>query len=140
MGARHTHLRHRYVVSLATQRLEVSLPPANRMCFRTPCGHERFQNPTSALGQGTDANRQENPPKSLEIRRALARQSRSILPPNRQHQLPADDPALYHVAASNDRALLSGLVPDASDRPAALSRLHVFHLQLLSRGAKRASS
>src|SRR5439155_15003117 len=108
--------------------------------FRASRGHEQLQSAASPLGQGLDANRKENPAESLEIRRALARQNRSLLPPNRQHQLPADDPAFHHVAARNDRAFLSGLVSDAGDRPTTLPRLHLFHLQLLSRGTKRASS
>src|ERR1700704_886179 len=115
MGARHTYRRHRSFVSLAAQRLEISVPPANRVRFRASRGHERLQSPASTLGQGPHADRKENPSKSLEIRRAMARQNRSLLPPYRQYQLPIDDPALHHVAARDDRALLSGLGSDAGD-------------------------
>src|SRR2546422_2495586 len=126
--------------SLAAQRLEIYVPPANRVRFRASRGHERLQGTASALGQGPHADGKKNPPQSLEIGCALARQSRSLLPPYRQHQLPADDSAFHHVAARDDRAFLSGLVPDAGNRPAALPRLHLFHLQLLSRRAKRAAA
>src|SRR5713101_5454418 len=120
--------------------MEVSLPPANRVRFRASRGHEWLQSPAGALGQGPDADGKKNPPKGFEVGCALARQSRGLLPPHRQHQLPADDRAFHHVAARDDRALLPGLVPDAGDRPAALPRVHVFHLQLLSRLAKRTSA
>src|SRR5437660_140649 len=92
------------------------------------------------MGQGLSANRKKNPPESIEVGCALARQSRGLLPPYRQHQLPAHDCALHHVAARDDRALLSRLDSDVGDRSAAVPRFHVFHLQLLSRRAKRASS
>ncbi len=58
---------------------------------------------------------QEDPPESFQIECSLARQGRGLLPPYGQHQLPADDTALDPVAARDDRALLSGLVPDAGD-------------------------
>ena len=50
---------------------------------------------------------------------------------------PADGSAFHHAAARHDRALLSGLVPDAGDRSSAVPRFHLLDFQFLSRGAKR---
>src|SRR5712691_9802731 len=106
---------HRSFLSLAAHGLEVPLSPAHCLRFRTSRGHERLQGPAGALGQGPHANRKKDPPESFQIECSLARQNRGLLPPYGQHQLPADDIALDPVAARDDRALLSGLVPDAGD-------------------------
>ena len=115
------------------------LPAANRVPVRAARRHERLQSAAGALGQGPDADRQENPAQSFPRRCSVAREGRSFLPSHRQHQLPADGVALHHAAARHDRALLSGLVPDAGDRSAAFPGLHLLDFQLLSGGAKRAA-
>src|SRR6266851_1291096 len=79
------------------------------MCQRAPRGHERFQSATSPLGQGPDANRKKNPAASLSFERALARQSRSLFPSHREHQLPINGFILRDAASRNDRPLLSRL-------------------------------
>src|SRR5258706_16257934 len=109
------------------------------MCQRAPRGHERFQSATSPLGQGPDANRKKNPAASLSFKRALARQSRSLLPSHRKRQLSVDGALLRDASSRDDRALLSRLVSDAAHRPAALSSFHLLDFQLLSRRAKRTS-
>src|SRR6266853_1922951 len=106
---------------------------------RAPRGHERFQSATSPLGQGPDANRNKNPAASLSFERASARQSRSLFPSHREHQLPINGFILRDAASRNDRPLLSRLVSDAADRPAAFPSFHLLHLQLLSSRAKRTS-
>ena len=62
----------------------------------------------------------------------------SLVSPDRQHQLSADDRAVSAAAAGHDDPLLPGLVPDAVHRPAAVSGIHFLHLELLSGLAKRA--
>src|SRR5579871_2190232 len=109
------------------------------MRVRASRRHEWLQSPASALGQGPDADRKKNSAEGIQIQRALARQSRSLLPSDRQYQLPADGRLLRHAASCNDRPLLSGLVPDARHRPAALSRVYLLDLELLSRRTKRNS-
>ena len=59
-------------------------------------------------------------------------EGRSRFPSDREHQLSADGSAFHDAAAGDDRALLSGLVPDAADRPAAVSGLELLDLRVLS--------
>src|ERR1041385_7039318 len=66
----------------------------------------------------------------------MARESRSVLSSHREHQLSADGAVFSDAAAGDDRALLSGLVSDDSDRPAAVPRLYLLDFQFLSGGAE----
>src|SRR5882762_11565139 len=102
------------------------------MRFRTTGGYERLQDATGPVGQGPDANRKENSAAGDEVRCALARQGGSVLPSHRQYQLSTDGAALHAVAARHDRAVLSGVDPDAGDRPAAFPGFHLFDFQFLS--------
>src|SRR5450631_2645104 len=113
LAARYAHRRHRSLLSRATKRLEIFVSAAHRVPLRATRGHERLQSAASPLGQGPDANSQENPAQSFSRQCAVAREVRSFFPPHRQHQLPADGAALHHAAARHDRAFLSGLVSDA---------------------------
>src|SRR5262249_50258852 len=54
-----------------------------------------------------------------------------VLSPQREPELSADDRALHLADAGDDYPLLRRLVPDAGDRSAALSGVHLLHLQFL---------
>src|SRR5260370_1120445 len=60
--------------------------------------------------------------------------------PGAEHAVAPHDSGFHRPPPRHDRALLSRLVPDAGDRLAPLPRVHLFHLQLLSRRAKRAAA
>ena len=85
LAARHAHRRHRSFLSRAAPGLEIPLPAGHRMRLGTARRDERLQGAASALGQGPDADREENPSARLSLQRSLARQGRSLLPSHRQH-------------------------------------------------------
>jgi hypothetical protein len=68
------------------------------------------------------------------------RENRSLVSPDGQSQLSADDRALGAADARHDHPLLPGMVPDALHRPAPVHGVDIFHFQLLSGFAKRAVS
>ena len=63
--------------------------------------------------------------------RFAAREDRSLVSPDRQPQLSADDCAEHAADAGHDYSFVPGLVSDAHHRPAAVHGVNVFHLQLL---------
>src|SRR5438046_1266521 len=84
-----------------------------------------------ALGQRTDAGSHEAPADNPAIESAVARQSRSVFPPDTQHWLPADDRGERADAAGDDRALLHGLAGNAIDRSAADRGVVLVNLSVL---------
>src|SRR5207237_10438903 len=72
----------------------------------------------------------------FQSRCAVARKGRSVFSSDGQHQLSADDCSIDHAAAGDDRALPARLVPDAADRPAAVSGLDLLHFELLPGSAE----
>src|SRR5205085_4906008 len=99
----------------------------------TPFRHARIPGATDALVQGPDAMRQEVAADDPEVGTAVARQTRSHLPPHAQHCLPADADHVGADAAGDDRAFLHGLDADAAGRPAAHHRQLLVYHRLLSR-------
>src|SRR5260370_7321273 len=99
----------------------------------------RVQRRGGGVGEGSQATGEKNPAESFKTGSPLARQSRSLLPPDRQYQLPAHGSAFHDASPGDDRALLSRLFPDALHRLASVLGLHLLGLQLLSRRAKRAA-
>src|SRR5271154_4781249 len=95
-------------------------------------GDERVQIATGALGQGPDADGEENPAARNALERTGRRESGSVLPPHGEYQLPADGISLDYFASGDDRAFLSGLVSGAGDRLTALHRVHVLDFVVLS--------
>src|SRR5580692_8329007 len=102
MGTRYPDRRYRSFLSLAAQRVEVSLPAANRVRFRASRGHERVQGAAGALGQGSDANGEEDSSESAEVRCAVARQSGGVLPLDGEYQLSAHGSAFDDAFAGHD--------------------------------------
>ena len=119
------------------RRLEISLPAGHRVRLRAARGNERLQGAAGALGQGPDADGEKNSAARAALGRARAGQGRSRLPPHRQHQLSVHGGSLDAAAAGHDRAFLSGLVPDAVHRPAAVHRVELLDFRFLSRVAAR---
>ena len=89
LAARHAHRRHRSFLPRAASRLEIPLFARYRMRLRAARGNERVQGAAGALGQGPDADGEENPAARVALGRARARQGRSRLPSHGQHQLSA---------------------------------------------------
>src|SRR5215472_18525105 len=110
------------------------------MRLRTAGGHERLQIAAGALGQRVDADGQEDTSESVPREGYGVCQSRSVLPSDLEHQLPAHDFAFRDALAGNDRALPAGLVPDAAHRLAAFSGIDVLDFELLPGGAKRTAA
>src|SRR5215469_9856607 len=111
--------------------MEVHLPAGCGMPGRTPGRNDRLQDTAGTLGQGTDSNWKEDPAARVRQRRSTAHQSRSLVSPDGEHQLSADDHALGLVTASHDHSFLPGLVPNALHRPAAVYGVDVFDFELL---------
>src|ERR1700685_4078877 len=116
--------------------MEVPLPSGCGMPRGTAGRDDRLQNPASALGQGSDSGLEKNSAQSFCERRLAPPKSRSLVSPDGQPQLSADDRAVRAFASRHGHSLLSGMVPDALHRPAAVHGVDVFHLQLLSGFAK----
>src|SRR5262245_41505900 len=110
------------------------------MRLRAARRYERFQSAASALGQRLDANGEKNPSKSFQGRCAVARQGRSFFSSDGKYQLSVNDCALHYASTGDDRALPTRLVSDATDRPAAVSRLHLLDFELLSGGTEGAAA
>ena len=122
LAARHADRRHRPELSRAAQRLAVQISAGRRMPGRAADRDDRLQDPAGALGQGADPDHQ---------RRFCRTSSAADVPFHIKIE------AFYHLTANisyplmivlstaadagHDHPLLSGLVPDAADRRAALS-------------------
>ena len=79
-------------------------------------------------------------PRVLTQRRSAAHQDRSLVPPDGEHQLSADDHAFGAAASRDDHPLLPGLVSDALHRPATFHGVDLFDFQLLFGFAARTVS
>src|SRR6476620_11136896 len=101
------------------------------MSRRTADRDDSVQNAAGALGQGSDPDRQKNPAQSIQEQGALPRKGGGVLSPQRQPELSADDRAFHVAHAGHDYSFVRRVVPDAGHRPAAISGVDVFHLQLL---------
>src|SRR5262249_25069956 len=99
----------------AAEGLEVFVFARNRVRFRTASRHERLQGAASALGQGLDADGQENSAESVPVGCAVSCEVRGVFSPDREYFVSIDGAAFDDAAAGDDRALLSGLVSDAGD-------------------------
>src|ERR1035437_751756 len=111
--------------------MEVSLFAGRRMSGRAAGGNDRIQDAAGALGERVDPGLQENTPQGVRERRIAASENRSLVSPDGQSQLSADDRALGFAAARHGDSLLSGMVPDALHRPAPVPGFDVFYFQLL---------
>ena len=120
--------------------MEVYLPAGCRVPRRTAGGDDRVQDAAGALGQGPDSDGKEDSAAGAAERRAAAHQDRGLVSPDGEHELSADDHAVGAAAAGHDHSLLSGLVPDALHRPAAVHGVDVFDFKLLSGLAARTVS
>src|SRR5580700_8120976 len=98
-----------------------------RVAGRDDC----FQDATGALGQRIDPDGKEDSSAGAKERCAAPYQNRSVVSPDGKHQLSPDDHAFGPAAPSHDYSLLSGLVPDALHRSAAVHGVDVFDFQFL---------
>src|SRR5208283_3396634 len=120
--------------------MEVCLSSGCRMSGGTAGRDDGLQNPAGALGKGLDSGLEEDTPASLEERRFAPPENRSLVSPDGQPQLSADDRALGFAHACHDHSFLPGMVPDAVYRPSPLHGFDVFDFQLLSGFAERTFS
>ena len=90
LAARYAHGRHRPELSLADGRLEIQIPAGGRVPLRAAHRDDRVQDAAGALGQGPDPDQHQGPAHDLQVERPAAHQDRGRLPPDRQHELPAD--------------------------------------------------
>src|ERR1700678_212007 len=112
--------------------MEIYLPARCRMRRRVTGGDDRIQDPAGTLGQGTDSDWKENLAACDAQRCAAAYQDRSLVSPDREPELSADDCAFGTDVAGDDHPLLSGMVSDALHRPAAVHGLDIFNFKFLS--------
>src|SRR5437764_12733396 len=87
------------------------------------------QNPAGALGQRADPDGQENSAQGIQEQGPVPGEGGSVLSPEREPELSADDCPFNAAHASDDYSLVRRLVPAAGNRPAALSGVHIFYLQ-----------
>ena len=73
-----------------------------------PVEMNSLQGAAGALGQGLDADGEENFAARDAIERAVSREGGSVFSPDGEHQLSADGDAFHDAAAGDDRAILSG--------------------------------
>src|SRR5579862_828193 len=116
--------------------MEIRLSARRGMSRRTARGNDRVQNAAGAVGEGTDSGLEENPATRAQKRRAATREDRGVLSPHREPQLSADDRAFGAADAGDDHPLLSGMVPDALHRLAAVHGVDIFDFKFLSGLAK----
>src|SRR6476620_4213310 len=90
------------------------------------------QNPAGPLGQGLDPDREENSAKSFQEQSSVPREGGSVLSPEREPELSADDCSFHAAHAGHDYPVVWRLVPDAGDRSAAVHGINVFYFQFLS--------
>src|SRR5580693_3910819 len=132
MATRHAYRRHRSFLPSPAQGMEVYLSAGCGVSCGIAGGDDCIQNPAGALGQGTDPDGKEDSAASAAQRCAAAHQDRSLVSPDCEPQLSADDCALGADVAGYDHPLLSGMVSDALHRPAALYGVNVFYFEFLS--------
>src|SRR5580700_8568172 len=111
--------------------MEVHLPAGCGMPGGVAGGDDCIQDATGALGQGADPDRKENSAARAAQRCAAAYQDRSLVSPDREPQLSADDCAFRAAIAGHDHPLLSGMVSDALHRLSAVHGVDVFHFELI---------
>src|ERR1700761_7785620 len=140
MGARYAHRGHRSLVSRAASRMEVFVSAGYRVRFGIAHRYERLQGAAGALGQGADADGEEDFAEGVCVECAVAREGGGVFSPDGEYQLSADGAALNDAATCHDCAVLSGLAADDRDRPAPVSGFDVFDLEFLSGGAKRVAA
>ena len=99
-----------------------------------------FKTQQARWAKGLIQTGKENSAARAAQRRAAAHQDRSLVSPDGEHQLSADDYAFGAAASGDDHPLLSGMVPDALHRPAAIHGVDVFHFEFLSGLAARTVS
>src|SRR5580692_12912852 len=120
--------------------MEVYLPAGCGVPGRIAGGDDCIQNPAGALGEGTDPDGKEDSAASAAQRCAAAHQDRSLVSPDCEPQLSADDCALGADVARDDHPLLSGMVSDAIHRFAAVHGFNVLYFELLPGFAARTLS
>src|SRR5579864_9233468 len=98
------------------------------------------QNAAGTLGQGVDPDGQENPAQSFQEQSAVPSKGGSVLSPEREPELSADDCSFHAAHAGHDYPVVWRLVPDAGDRPAIVSGIDIFYFQFLSGVTKRTFS
>src|ERR1700752_3793978 len=125
MAARHVDRRYRPFLSRAASRLAIYLSAGYRMPVGIAGGDECVQIAASALGEGLDADGEENHAADAASERSRRGEGGGIFSSDGQRELSADGVALHDSAAGDDRAFLSGLVSGAGDRPAAFYRVDV---------------
>src|SRR5579862_253281 len=133
MAARYAHRRYRPFLSRPVEGMEVYLPAGCRVPGRASGGDDGVQDAAGAMGQGPHPDRKKDSAAGHAQRRAGAYQDRSVVPPDGEPELSADDHAVGVATAGHDHSLLSGLVSDAVHRPAAVHGVYVFDFELLSR-------
>ena len=76
------------------------------------------------MGKGLDSDRQEDSAARDEERSAVAHEAGSLVSPDSEYQLSADDCAERAADAGDDYSQLAGLYPDAADRSAVVYGEH----------------
>src|SRR5438045_9183438 len=117
--------------------MEIHLSSRCRVPRRAARRNDRIQNSAGALGQGTDPDRQKNSAAGFEKRPAVSGERRSLVSPDRKHELSADGDPLGAFASRLGYSFLSGLVSYALHRLYALLRINVLYLQSLAGFAAR---
>src|SRR5438128_1322338 len=120
--------------------MEVQVPARCGMSGGTAHRDDGFQDPAGALGQRIDSSLKENSAQDIAKRRTASHKDGSLVSPDCQHKLSTDDRALHIASSGHDDPLLSGLVPDAVYRSAALHGIHIFDFIFLSRLPERTVS
>src|ERR1051325_3258558 len=110
------------------------------MSERASGRNECLQDTAGALGEGIDADRKETAPHDLAQSGPAPCEDRSILSPDCEHLLSADERSGGLAVAGYHRAFLPGLVSDALHRPAADDRGHRFRVDVLPRQPARVVS
>src|SRR6266851_3610968 len=104
--------------------MEVRLFAGRRMPGRVAGGDDRIQDAAGALGQGVNPSLQENTPQGALERRLPKGENRSVVSPDGQLQLSANDRALGFAVAGHDYSLLSGFAKrTVSEELAAIAAL-----------------
>src|ERR1700690_1746481 len=103
-------------------------------------GNERLQIAAGALGQGLNADGDQNSAARAAFERTVLREIGSCVSSHCKYQLPVDGFPLDYFATGDDRAFLSGLDSGIGDRFAAVRGIHMLNFKFLSGGATRALS
>ncbi len=97
-----------------------------------------FKTQQARWAKGLDPDRQKNSAQGIQEQSSVPGEGGGVLSPEREPELSADDCSFHAAHAGHDYPVIWRLVPDAGNRPAALSGLHVFYFQLLFGFAERA--